>query len=517
MDESLAHTIGLEQIGRYRVVGKLATGGMAEILLGKLAGPAGFERAVVIKRILPHYVSQPTFVNMLLDEARIVAQIRHPNVVQVYELGHEDGELFLAQEYLEGESAAGLLRRLVRLNRELPCGLAASVVADACAGLHAAHELTDREGRQLEVVHRDVSPENLFVQYSGTAKMLDFGIALARGRLAQTETGQLKGKFGYMSPEQCTDQILDARSDVFAIGIVLHELITSRRLFRRTNALATIKAICEQPIPPVTAFRRDCPSTLARICARSLERAPEDRYQTAAELRSDLLHLLREIGPADPVAALSTLMTEVFPDRIAEKRRMLARIAVEEQAVELPAPEADAEVELLQADTAIEIRPVARRHGGARVAFVVLALGAAMIGGGTIAWRRSGGAVVAQPGLPPTAPIAQAPQRASAPPPSPPAPPEDVTLHFSSRPAGAHVSVDGRQVGETPCALSVARGSTPLHVALRLAGYAPEERELTPLESQTLDFSLAVTKGAPRPARPAHERPVPRPSGFHKF
>src|SRR5262249_34107635 len=204
-------------IGRYEVVGELATGGMAEIFLGRLVGPSGFERPVVIKRILRQLSHKESFVAMFLDEARIVAGIRHPNVVQVQELGQDTGELYLVMEYLEGESVASLVRRLVAQGERVDYALAAHVVAEACAGLHAAHEAQN-------LVHRDVSPQNVFITYDGHVKVIDFGIAKTEGRMAQTEAGQVKGKFGYMSPEQCKADPLDRRSDVFALGIVLYEL-----------------------------------------------------------------------------------------------------------------------------------------------------------------------------------------------------------------------------------------------------------------------------------------------------
>src|SRR5262245_61887209 len=223
MSASGAPTVS-ERIGRYEVVGELAIGGMATILLGRLVGPRGFEHPVVIKRILPHLAKMPEFVDMFVDEARIVAGIRHPNVVQVTELGCEGDELFLVMEYLEGESVGGLLRRIWTQDGEIDRALAVYIVAEACAGLHAAHELTDEAGKLRGLVHRDISPQNMFVTYSGAVKVLDFGIAQAADRLTRTEAGQVKGKFAYMSPEQCLSQPLDRRSDVFALGVVLYEL-----------------------------------------------------------------------------------------------------------------------------------------------------------------------------------------------------------------------------------------------------------------------------------------------------
>jgi len=241
-----------DRIGRYEIVGFLAAGGMAEILLGRMVGPegTGFERPVVIKRILPHLAREKAFVDMFLDEARIVGSIRHSNVVQVQELGHEGGELYMVMNYLEGENASGLSRRVASRRETLDPALGAFIVAEACAGLHAAHELTDTEGRSRNLVHRDVSPQNIFITYRGEVSVLDFGIATAADRATHTETGAIKGKFEYMSLEQCLGMHLDRRADVFSMGVVLYELTTGHRLFKRPTQLLAFKAICDQPIVP---------------------------------------------------------------------------------------------------------------------------------------------------------------------------------------------------------------------------------------------------------------------------
>jgi eukaryotic-like serine/threonine-protein kinase len=235
--------VEVRTLGRYEVVGHLASGGMAEVLLGRVRGPHGFERAVVLKRILPHLARMSSFVDMFLDEARIIARIHHPNVVQVHELGTEGGELFMAMEYLAGESVSSLVRRLATRNAKLDHALAAFIVAEACAGLHAAHELKTDDGALLHIVHRDVSPQNIFITFDGAVKVIDFGIAKSADRVARTEAGQLKGKLDFMSPEQCKSEPLDRRTDVFALGIVLYELLTQRRLFKRPSPAGTIKAI----------------------------------------------------------------------------------------------------------------------------------------------------------------------------------------------------------------------------------------------------------------------------------
>ena len=347
-EQTLQKTVP-RHIGRYEIVGPLASGGMAEILLARLAGPSGFMRPVVIKRILPHLAQRKDFVDMFLDEARIVAGIRHPNVVQVTELGHEEGELFLAMEYLEGESTSGLMRRTQTRGERLDLMLAAYIVAEACAGVHAAHELADENGVKLNIVHRDVTPHNVFIGYKGAIKVLDFGIATASNRIAQTEAGQFKGKLEYASPEQCKGAVLDRRSDIFALGAILWELTTGKRLFKRANALEMQRAICELPIPAPGSVAVDFPypEELAAITMKALARKRRERYQTALELRHDLLVVMRKLSARiAPEEDLAAVMQRLFEARIEEKAEMLRRVKAGASVPKLPVGEADEQVEI---------------------------------------------------------------------------------------------------------------------------------------------------------------------------
>jgi serine/threonine-protein kinase len=334
------------RIGRFEILGKLADGGMAEVLLGRLVGPRGFEHPVVIKRMLPELAREPRFVDMFVDEASIAAAVKHPNVVAVHELSQGEGELFLVLEYLEGESVGGLLRRLWSRGVELDRRLAAYIVAEACAGLHAAHELTDEAGKTRDLVHRDVSPQNILVTYAGAVKLLDFGIAKAARRQTQTEAGQLKGKFGYMSPEQCYGRPLDRRSDIFSLGIVLYELTTSRRLFKRDSDLETLKAITEQPVPPPAQHAADYPPALEAICLRALSRKRDDRFATAAEMRRALLAFVHGGGEGLPEEALAAVMERSFADRIEAKRELVRRAVAGDGVEAIPSAEVDETVEI---------------------------------------------------------------------------------------------------------------------------------------------------------------------------
>lgn len=323
-----------DHIGRYQIVGPLATGGMAQILLGSLAGPEGFRRPVVIKRVLPHLAEKREFKTMFIDEARLVAGIRHSNVVTVYELGSEGGELFLVMEYLEGESVAALLRRLQKDNVRLPPEIAAYIAAEAAAGLHAAHEYVDDSGVPQQVVHRDVSPQNLIVNYDGSIKVIDFGIARAKDRGTKTRAGALKGKFAYMAPEQASRGEIDRRVDVYALGVVLHEMLTGKRLFVGTEA-EMIKAICFEHVPTPREFVPDIPEELEAIVLRAMSRDVNTRYPTAAAFRQALIEYLRGLT-SHGREHLVEIMERLFPDRRAEKRDMLRKVRQGADVASLP-------------------------------------------------------------------------------------------------------------------------------------------------------------------------------------
>jgi eukaryotic-like serine/threonine-protein kinase len=463
-------------LGRYQIVGELATGGMAEILLGRVVGPSRFERPVVLKRILPHLARQPAFVEMFLDEARISARIRHPNVIHIEELAQEGGEVFLVMEYLEGESAAGLQKRLSSRGEMLPKGLAAYIVAEACAGLHAAHEGRDAQTGEQELVHRDVSPQNLFVTYAGQIKVLDFGIAKTSDRTACTEAGQIKGKFEYMSPEQCRGEPLDRGTDIFALGVVLYELTTGRRLFSRASPPAVLNAICLEPVVPPSRLFEDFPPALDAICMRALAAARADRYATAADMRRDLLEVVRTLATADPAASLAEQMGQLFADRIQEKRELLSKMRAGDADLNVPAGEVDIDVRVrsvTELQTAIDaLAPRRRQHGeryrrrGSKLALVGLLVSVV----GAIAmlprWARS------HEDAPSHAPVAVA---AAVPPPIPPAPrsAQPAESELISAPAGPSgsksVRVETRPRGSRPPRRADARPTPSSSAVPRLA------------------------------------------------
>lgn len=288
--------------GRYTLFERLAVGGMAEVFRAKITAPHGFEKVLVIKRILPHLAQDPSFVEMFIDEAKLTARLAHPKIVQLLDFGQVRGHYFTALEYVDGFDALALLRMAAQKRVHVPPPIAVYIVSEILEALDYAHNACDMDGRAMQIVHRDISPSNIFISNRGDVKLGDFGIALARPapspspsvrREPTTRSGTLKGKYGYMSPEQVVGYPVDARSDLFAIGIVLAELLTGRRLFTGTNDLDVLLKVRDVELERLDRYGANIPAPLNRLLRRALERKPRDRYQTAAALRDDLGEYLR--------------------------------------------------------------------------------------------------------------------------------------------------------------------------------------------------------------------------------
>ncbi len=284
------------RLGRYELLARLATGGMGEIFLARLEGAAGFEKLYVVKRILPHLADDERFREMLIAEARIASKLSHANICQVYELGETAGQLYIVMEYLEGITLLPLLRKASKESAQLDLGFIAGVIQQSTDGLHYAHELKERAAH-LGIIHRDVTPANIFLTEAGVAKVLDFGIAKVKNASANTQTGAVKGKYAYMAPEQLRGGDLDRRVDVFALGVVLYEMLALRRLFQRKTDYLTFRAVMEQPIPEIRRYRADIPDALADVLARALEREPEKRPESARVFATAVLDALGSKRP----------------------------------------------------------------------------------------------------------------------------------------------------------------------------------------------------------------------------
>ena len=281
-------------LGKYIPLARLGSGGMAEVFLSVARGPMGFNKLAVLKRLRSS--DNETHVEMFLDEARLAARLNHPNIVHTYEVGETDG-YFIAMEYLEGQSLQALLKRLSARQEGLSEPLVAYIAAQVLKGLHHAHESCDFDGTPLGIVHRDVSPQNLYLTYGGEVKVLDFGIAKARMNSTHTETGVLKGKVRYMAPEQLGSGPVDRRADVFAFGVVLWELLARRPLFQG-DAASVMSRVLHEHVPSVRSVRPDASSALDLIAMKALARNPNERYATADEMRVALEDFLRETGPS---------------------------------------------------------------------------------------------------------------------------------------------------------------------------------------------------------------------------
>lgn len=514
------------RIGRYGVVTALAQGGMGEVFLGVLQGAEGISTPVVIKRIRPEFAQEESFRAMFRDEARALSLVRHPNVVQVIEFGAEQDELFLAMEYVEGESATTLLRAVRKASRAVPLAIAVHIVAQAAAGLHAAHEQKNDAGEPLNLVHRDVSPQNILVTYAGVAKLIDFGIAKTEHQDTQTQTGELKGKYGYMAPEQFMEKPIDRRADIFALGVVLFELVSARRLFKRDSAHAAMRAICDEPLPePSLPGGAKVPPWLVKVIKRALARDPDDRYASAQELRRDLRLGLRELDPESRVEEkLPKLMVEYFSARRATKRQQMNAVRngslSAESSVEYllptptgtsPLPEAHAEDAGVESRRSARPRPRLSRRGGLSVALVLFLICGL---GGAAAWYgwpssadteltgpdeaadgqlpdegRTMGSVEALTLIPESQAAdgnGNGGQETS----------EGATLHVESRPSRASVYIGRELQGRTPLDIELAEAG-PVSLTFRRTGYARRVEEVEAVGDREVNVVLRRRRRTP--------------------
>ncbi len=315
---------GPERIGRYEVMGELAAGGMAVVYLARLPGVGGFQRVFALKCLHPHLARETEFVDMFLDEARLAASVRSAHVVPILEVGiAEAGEHFVVMEYVEGASLASLVASACELEGRVPTSVALRVALDALAGLHAAHEARDEAGAPLGIVHRDVSPQNILVGVDGVARLTDFGIARAESRLSTTRDGTFKGKLSYMAPEQASGGEVDRRADVFAAAVIAWELLANRRLFKGTNDLHTVHLLLYDRIPRLGDFHPGVPPALDEALARALDRDPQARFASAAELAEALERAAA--GWATPAAArdLAAFVEATAARSLARQREIL--------------------------------------------------------------------------------------------------------------------------------------------------------------------------------------------------
>lgn len=306
--------LGHKKVGRYEVLFPLAAGGMGGVHVGRLLGMAGFERLVAIKTIHPHLAQDNTYIEMFLDEARLAAGIHHPNVAEVLEVGEDDGLYFMVGEFVRGQDLRHLVERAQEVGQPLSQAMCAKICSIVCQGLHAAHELTDANGEPLHLVHRDISLRNILISYDGFVKLIDFGVAFARERLVHTETGALKGKMGFMSPEQIRGENIDRRSDVFSMGVVLCLMLTGQHPYPGGTDADRLRNVVEGKHVSPGSFRDDLDPDLEKIILCAIAQDPKNRYQTADEMRLTLEAVAKKSREEVDSTALGKIMRELFDD-----------------------------------------------------------------------------------------------------------------------------------------------------------------------------------------------------------
>lgn len=447
-------------LGKYELFGRLAVGGMAELFLARTRSLHGFEKVVALKRVLPQHVANQRLVKLLMHEARLAANLNHPNIAQVYDVGEYAGTYFFTMEYVIGKDLRDIVRAAVERGKWLPVEHAIGIVIGTAAALHYAHTARGPDGQPLGIIHRDISPSNVLVTYDGVVKLVDFGIALAAS-LDMNSGGHLPaGKIPYMSPEQCRDETIDARSDIFSLGIVLWELTVGRRLFvSKGNPVALLGKIANEPAPPPSAIVHDYPDELERIVMKALELDRTKRYSTAQELQVDLEEFARNERLPIASTRLASYMHELFADEIKSPPALDLEGVDEEKEVSLPSTHFGGPPSLIPREisasatppvpVAVAVPPVpvaepeepARRRLG-------LVVGAGVVGALLLAWLLGGpgGAParepepVAQPGAPERArPVADPPAPAKVEPKPPaevvPAPPPEPPPSVKPEPA----------------------------------------------------------------------------------
>jgi serine/threonine-protein kinase len=503
-------------MGKYTPFARLGTGGMAEVFLAIARGPMGFDKLAVIKRLRN---SQEDHVQMFLDEARLAARLSHPNIVHSYEVGEEHGRFFIAMEYLEGQSLRQLVMKLAAQEKGLSEPMIAFIASLVLKGLHHAHELCDFDGTPLGVVHRDVSPQNLFITYSGEVKLLDFGIAKATFNSSHTDTGVLKGKVRYMAPEQATGKSVDRRLDIYAFGVVMWELLARRPLYQG-EAVAILARIAGHECPTVKSVRPEVSDELDRIVGAALRREASDRYATADAMRVDIEQFLRGHDPAALERELAHLMNDLFADTRDDVRSrvksFLARATVGEDAASSPRLSTSGDLPVLLSDsgpavvvpaslsmtpgtgssppTASALKPLIRRRPVLVVSTGLLVL--AGLAGAIVALTRS-----APPAGAAATPVA----------------PTTVRVHVETIPPGALIEWNGHPLDRSPADVTLDPGAQTL--VLSHDGYEATMHPIAAKAGESVTFleelkAKAVPVAPPPPSASAAPPPVAVPTPY---
>jgi serine/threonine-protein kinase len=529
---------GATPFGKYYLLDRIGMGGMAEVFLAVAIGPEGFQRRLVIKRMLPHLSKDGSFVRMFIDEAKLCGMLSHPNLVQIFEFGEIDESFFIAMEHVDGQTLFAVRGKLMEMDRRAPVAASLDIARQVCMGLQYAHSLESGTGQSLGIVHRDISPSNIMLSYHGVVKILDFGIARLSEELRETKTqaGTMKGKLSYMSPEQVRMENVDGRSDVFAIGIVLHEMLTGRRLFKSGSDLSGAKLVLEGPIPVPSTVNPDVPPSVDPIVMRALERNVEARYQTAGEMAEDLEKALSEMrapsdasrkllislfpaGPARsgsiplplPASGAGTGQSKVTPS--GSGRRTGQSGVTDDSTRQIPTrtPQGlDVDLGELNGDP----RTGAGQKRPGRTWLVLGVIGSvaiALLVGTQLSHKTPAPAVAAT--LPDPTAAASAPAAAAAPEvPAAPAPKPTVEISFDSVPQDATVKRDdtGEVVGRTPLTISLPQAREVVSFRVEKDGYAATVYKIIPDLSKAVRVELnaqPVAEVKPAPVTSHHTPP----------
>ncbi|NOY68436.1 MAG: protein kinase [Deltaproteobacteria bacterium] len=329
------------EFGKYTLLHRLATGGMAELYLSKLTGAEGFEKLIAIKKILPHLLDEKDFVDSFIAEAKLAAFLQHPNIVQIYDFGSMDDNYFIAMEYLSGRDLKNVIGKSGQAGSPIDLDMALYITGRICSGLDYAHDLKDFYGNHLNIIHRDISPQNIFVTYDGLVKIIDFGIAKAAGRSTTTQMGSIKGKIAYMSPEQAGGQAIDYRSDIYAVGILLYEMVTHSKMFAG-DTFEIFPKVRNAEFTPPEKIVEDIPPAVVNILHRALEKDPDSRYQSAGEMQTDLEQCMAELDRRPNSRALTQFMGDLFLDEtVADRTALVSAMTGAEKTAENKAPGQD--------------------------------------------------------------------------------------------------------------------------------------------------------------------------------
>ncbi len=517
---------GSKRLGRYRLIAEIGHGGMAEVYLALLEGDLGFNKLLVLKKIRPELAEDPEMMGMFLDEARLSARLHHPNVVETHEVAQEDGHTFMAMEYLEGQSLHRILHRL-RREGGLPPALHLQILADVLAGLHHAHELSDWDETPLGVVHRDVTPQNVFVTYDGRVKVVDFGIAKVRGASSETRAGVVKGKVAYMAPEQARGEAVDRRTDIFAAGVMLWEAATGSRPFRGLSDVEILHRLIHGEMPSAKATNPAIPDALEAIVKKATAPTRAERYATAAEMRAAIEGYLETMPDRVPARELGRLVAQHFAE---DRARLKHRL--EDELRENPAGSSSvprfAAAEVIHDETSSDSavagqstrrlhshpgtgaslpgvtrpstpRPIDRRRVVVAAIFVaaVLAASAAL----WVPWR----APSAAPSPPPIVAIATI----AAPTPAPPEA-KRVALRVRASPPEARIFLDGTALDGNPFAGVLPADAAPHELRIAASHHVTRRQALSLDQDSTLEIVLPAEAEAPPPRAESKPPPPPR-------